>query len=147
MAELWQRGRVTLTWSPAHELHGLEIVMRRRSLGEINAAMLDEPDDRRDWADLTTKQRIAQREANAADIAALVVSWNLADDDGVPVPPSAGGVLSVCDGPMLSAMWEAYNEATLRMSPPLPPSSDAGHAVPPPGEWDLPAQEVLTVGD
>lgn len=136
---LWQRGRVNLTWSEAHQLHGLEVVMRRQPFGEIIDEWLAEGDDRRDWDELSPKERAVRSQKNAAEVGALIVSWNLADDDGLPVTPSVENLLAHCDSSMINDMREAYTAATARVAPPLPPSSDDG----PPGEWDLPPQETL----
>lgn len=144
MTELWQRGRVELTWSPAHELHGLQVTMRRRPLGRvIEAWLVDGEDEPR--SDLTMKEVIERRRRDADELASLVVSWNLADDEGAPVPITGEGVLDNCDQAMISAMWRAYNDATVRVPPPLPESSGAGPAVSqpdPPEDWG-PAQETL----
>lgn len=139
MTKLWQRGRVTLTWSPDHELHGLEIVMRRRTLAEINeATLVERPDDGKSWASLTPKERVARTEANAEDLAGLIVSWNLADAAGELAPHTPAGLLANLDPSIVNEMWDAYHGLTLRVAPPLPKSSEPG-----PSEWDLPAQEPL----
>jgi hypothetical protein len=140
MTTLWQRGRVVLVWPEQHEMHGLEVVMRRRSLAEANELMLTErPGDGKDWADLSPKERVARAENGADDLADLIVSWNFADDYGNPVPHTAAGILAACDNQMINAMWETYNDAIIRVSPPLPKSSEPG-----PDEWDLPPQETLS---
>lgn len=135
----FQRGRVRLVWSEEHELHGLEVVMRRRPLGEMNEATLAElPGEGKPWANLTPKEKVARSEYNAADLASLIIEWNFTDDDGEPVPISAEGVLRHCDLDMINDMWEAYNGSTVRVSPPLPTSSDDGLSE----DW-APIQEPL----
>lgn len=143
MAELWQRGKVVVKWPEGHLMHGCEITMRRRPLGEITNAWVNassEPDQ--PWAALTPKERAARTEANAADLAGLITGWNIADDDGVPVLITADGILAVFDQEMFNDVWDAYNAATTRLSPPLPKKSVDG-----PGEWDLGPQEVLPAAD
>lgn len=139
MAELWQRGRVTLKWSEQHELHGLEIVMRRRPLKDTVAALMGDEDGGRRWADFTPAEQGQRLERSAGKLAALIIGWNLADESGEAVMPSAEAILSLCDSDMITDMWTAYDEATSRVSPPLPKSSEPG-----PGEWDLPPLELLT---
>lgn len=163
MAELWQRGRVTLVWSPGHDMHGLEIVMRRQPFGEVLDDWAAEGEEgRRAWAELTTAQRIESSRRSAVALGRLIVSWNLADDDGQPVVlPARDGtdevdavrgaiVLQHCDSAMMQDMRDAYVGATLRVSPPLSASSDAGPApeleAGVPEEWAaaMPGQEVLS---
>lgn len=140
MAEVWQRGRVTLKWSPEHELHGLEVVMRRQPFGQVINDWMAEGEGKAPWDDLTPKQRAERSTEAAEDLVAQIISWNFGDDDGNPVPVSVDGLLGECDSVMINQMQLAYSEATTRMPPPLSLSSDDG----PPGEWDLPAQETLT---
>jgi hypothetical protein len=153
MAELWQRGKITLVWSEGHDLHGLEIVMRRRALGEIIQGWQEEGNDDRPWSEMSGPEKAAQARRNAAYLAGLIVSWNLAGDDGAPVAPTVEGLLRACDDDMIADMRTAYLEATLRVAPPLPASSDAGPVPAPPElesgvpeEWAaaMPPHEVLT---
>lgn len=140
---LWQRGRVTLAWSDKHELHGLEVVMRRKPMGEFLDDWLAEGDEATAWDDLSPKERAIRTRRNAEDLAGLIVSWNLADDDEQPVPVGADSVLAHCDTAMINAMRDAYQAATTRVPPPLPESSTDGSEVEVPEDWG-PAQEVLT---
>lgn len=136
----FQRKHVTLAWSDKHELHGLKVVMRRRPLGEMNAATLAElPGEGKPWVDLTPAEKVARSEYNAADLAGLIVEWNFTDDDGNHVPVTAEGVLRHCDLDMINDMWEAYNNSTVRVAPPLPKSSGDGLSE----DW-APIQEPLT---
>lgn len=139
---LWQRGRVTLTWSDKHELHGLEIVMRRKPFAEFLDDWLAEGDETAAWDDLSPKERAERTRRNAEDLASLIVSWNLADDDEQPVPVGVGSVLAHCDTAMINAMRDAYQAATTRVPPPLPESSTAGSEAEVPEDWG-PAQEPL----
>ncbi len=116
---LWQRGRITLVWSPEHPLHGLEITMRRRTLGEIADVLETGEAGRSAWGDLTPKERAARTVENAADLAGLIASWNFANDDGDPVPHTAEGILAHCDTDLINDVWDAYADATVRVAPPL----------------------------
>lgn len=150
--ETFQRGRITLVWSEGHELHGLRVNCRRRPLEEVLDGWLRESDDGRPWSTLSVAEKVEQAKANAAVLAALIMSWNLADDNGVPVPwppldqygqthpwppplgpagdeaRAAGGALLMqhCDDDMISDMRQAYLDATLRVAPPLPQKSESG---------------------
>lgn len=163
----WSRGRVNLVWSAAHELHGLQVVMRRRPFGELLDEWAAEEDGGTvgpaEWDALPAKERAERTRANTGRLAALIMSWNLADDLGEPVPwpprdatgepiawppadqagldAGAAVLLQHCDASMIADMRTAYNEATNRVAPPLSPSSGDG-----PEDWspaDLPAQEAI----
>lgn len=174
----FQRGRVTLKWSEQHDLHGLEIVMRRKPLGEVFEGWLSEDGDKladRPWDERSAEERVEISERNASEFAALIVEWNLEDDDGRPVIlptlPSVGDsarpavlrrrgrvLLQHCDVDMIDSMRLAYSTATARVSPPLPTSSgpgpgasssdpkDPADSAPMPEDWSMPAQEPLHVG-
>lgn len=147
MGELWQRGRVNLTWSPGHELHGLEVVMRRQPFGQVLDEWETSDSDASGWLEASLKERAARSRDGAAHIVGLIISWNLADEKGAPVPITTDGLLSVCDFEMIEDMKAAYLEATRRVSPPLPPSSGDGPPASqpdPPEDWG-PAQETLPV--
>lgn len=139
---LWRRGTITLTWPEGHEFHGLEVEMRRRPLGQVIDEWLATGDDA-PRADLPMKEIIEQRHRDAANFAALVVRWNLADEAGAPAPITGEGVLSACDQAMISAMWRAYHETATRVAPPLSQSSNVGPVVTPPVGWDMGPQELI----
>lgn len=138
MAETWQRGRIVLEWPPGHDLHGLEIVMRRQPFGQVIDDWMADGDGKASWDDLTPKQRAERSTATSTGLVAQIISWNLGDAKGNPVPVSVDGLLGECDSVMINQIQLAYSTETNRLPPPLPESSDDG-----PGEWDLPAQEVL----
>lgn len=145
----FQRGRITLTWSEGHDLHGLQVQCRRRPLGEVLDVWLRDDDDGRPWSALSTAEKVDRAKANAESFAAVIVGWNLADDDGAvvpwpPVDPATGGavvwppqddraraiagavLMRHCDDDMINDMREAYASVTLRVAPPLPQRSPNG---------------------
>lgn len=138
---LFQRGLVTLVWPEEHQLYGLEIVMRRRSFGSIIEAWRTDDSVAIPRADQPLKVQADAVQDDAEAFAALIVRWNLADEQGEPVPVSGDALLATCDVDMLNDMRLAYEQATARVSPPLPVSSVDG-----PEDWtpSLPAQEILT---
>lgn len=163
----FQRGRVILEWPEDHELHGLEVVMRRRPLGEVmDAWAAGDEVESIPWDDRTRKQHVEFNRRSVADLASLLVSWNLEDDRGQPIVlPDLDGtdealdarvavLLQHCDAPMITDMRTAYNTALIRVAPPLPQSSEPGPGAtstepePPETEsWDMAAlQEVLPAG-
>lgn len=148
----FQRGRVILEWPEDHELHGLEVVCKRQTLGEALAEWADDDVDAAAWDALTRDQRAERTRRNAAKIADLIVEWNFEDAKGQPVKPTAAGVLAHCDGLMISEMRTAYNTAISRVAPPLPTSSGPGPGAsstePPETEnWDMAEmQEALPAG-
>jgi hypothetical protein len=159
----FQRGRVILEWPEKHELHGLEVVMRRQPFGDFMDNWLADLGGVAASDELPMKERAARMQRNADTFVELIVSWNLEDEGGEPVmlPPRIDGdaerdmerarvVHRHCDTAMLGAMRDAYESATTRVPPPLPENSGPGS--PPavstapemPEEWAMPgAQEVL----
>ncbi len=103
---LWQRGQVKLVWSEGHELHGLEVVMRRVPLGDTIEGWLSEPEVRPDWDDLTPKQRAERTQENAEQIGRLIVGWNYADEHGDAVPATPEALLACCDADLNSMQDE-----------------------------------------
>jgi hypothetical protein len=155
MAELWQRGLITLAWSPAHDLHGLEIVMRRQPLGAVLADWLAEDDlDSKPWDSLTKFERAERSERGAVQLSKLIIRWNLADESGraVVLPERDGTdetdhargmlILAHCDSDMINDMREAYTVKLQRVAPPLSDSSADGSAESEPETWEMP-MEIL----
>jgi len=171
MSETFRRGLVTLVWPEDHELHGLKVVMRRRPFADVIEEI--ESESAENWNDLTPRERAERSRGNAATLGGLIVSWNLADDDGnlVELPPlswnwspdaiakakndRADVLIRHCDQQMIADMRDAYMAGTSRISVPLEPSSAPGPAgaspsrpgEPPapdmPEEWG-PAAQVTT---
>lgn len=128
---VWMPGTVTLEWSAGHYLHGLEIVMRRKSLGEVidQWTALGAEMDETKWSALPLAERAAKLRTSAEDLAALIVEWNGADRrTGEPIAPDADGVCRLLTFDDIEDVWTAYRERTTRVSPPLPQSSDDGSA-------------------
>jgi hypothetical protein len=152
----FQRGRIILEWPEGHDLHGLEVVMRRRPLGEVMDAWATADElESIPWDDRTKEQHIELNRRNVAELAGMLVSWNFEDQRGRPVVlPEAlerrvEVLLRHCDAPMITDMRTAYNTALIRVAPPLPPSSAPGPEATEPEEesWDMAGlQEVLPAG-
>jgi hypothetical protein len=70
-----------------------------------------------------------------APFAKVLVSWNVEDDDGAPVPPTLDGLLSQ-ELPFVGQIIEAYVSAMATAPPPLNSRSASGGTspeAPPPG--------------
>lgn len=126
MGTLWKPGKVYLSWPEGHYLHGLEITMRRRPLGELLAMW--ERDNATPpapkGAPLVDQVPFIRRTAD--DLAELIVVWNATDDSDTPVPVTGAALLSVLSDDDVQDVWTAYRHATERVAPPLPSSSDDG---------------------
>jgi len=164
----FQRGRVILEWPEGHELHGLEVLVKRQPFADFMDTWLSEASDVTAFDEQTQKERAMRMQRRADTFVELIVGWNLEDERGEPVvlPPRIEGdaerdhersriVHSHCDTAMLGAMRDAYEAATTRVPPPLPANSGPGSppeaggpaksTVPEmPEEWAMPgAQEPL----
>jgi|SRR6187455_1305230 len=141
----WQRSTVTLKWPEQHELHGLEIVMVRQPFGQVIDEWLTQGGEHpADFDDLTPAQQAERSLQTATGFVAQIISWNLEDLRGNPVPVSVEGLLANCDGPLISQMRIAYAEGTSRVAPPLSQSSAPGPAPAPVDEWDLAGLQELS---
>lgn len=135
---LWQLGRVNLVWKEPGPTQGLEITMRRRPLGEVTDQWLaDDPDltDKRPASELNLRERAELMRRNAAKLVKLIIEWNVDGGGGEPAPISAKSLLTHCDLNTINDIWDRYAEATTRVAPPLPSSSDDGQ---PSAETELP---------
>lgn len=128
----WTPGTVTLAWPEGHYLCGLELVMRRRSVADLLAIWreaADEgsvPDDRP-----ALVKRADNFEETVALLAPLIVSWT------GPGEPTVDTLLATFGPEDIDDVWSAYNDATSRVSRPLPSSSGDGQPSEAP-EFDLP---------
>lgn len=82
----FRRPPLLVTFEPGDDLHGLEVRLRRLSVRQLlDVATLAEA--------VGTDQEEQSTWALVEYVAAAVVSWNLEDDDGVPVPTDAASFL------------------------------------------------------
>ena len=119
----WRPGLVTLEWPAGHYLHGLEIVCRRRPLGEVLDLWVAGSGSERP---LEPQERADQLRRNADELASLIVEWNADDSADQAVPATGEGLLSILTNDDIDDVWDAYRQATSRVPPPLPQNSDAG---------------------
>jgi hypothetical protein len=125
---LWQLGRVNLDWKEPGPQFGLHVTMRRRPLGEVTDLWEAEaePRDTRRWAELTGPEQAARAKEQAAELAGLIIEWNVGGRGDKVAPVSAESLLRYCDFETINAIWAKYAEGTTRVAPPLSSSSADG---------------------
>lgn len=106
-----------LTFADTTPFAGLEVTVRAPSTAlELRMVHLQ-------------KQMLAGDEAAIGEVlnsmAALIVAWNVEDDDDQPVPVTPETVLEQ-DAPMLRAIFDALREQVSGVAPPLPGGSGNG---------------------
>jgi hypothetical protein len=113
----YQRSTLKLVFADP-ELAGLEVKARRltvRELLELSKMRTVDPDN------VDAMEHLLH---TATVMSGVLLAWNLADDDGNPVPLSAD-TLADQDPDLLTAIIGAVTAASVGVSPPLPqPSAD-----------------------
>jgi hypothetical protein len=113
----YQRPILKLVWPEDSEFHGLEVRVRRLSIG----ALLE-----------IAEMETGTTEANAVErldklvtkVSKMIVSWNLLDDDGEQVPTTPDGI-KTGDEQLLYAIISTTTDLMVGAKPPLPqPSTD-----------------------
>lgn len=95
------------------ELDGLEVKVRPMSMGD--ALTLQELSDTEGLSPADRAKKIRELIAHFAQ---AVVSWDLVDEDGNPVPASAEGLGALTEAEVL-AVIRAYQDATTAVPVPL----------------------------
>lgn len=112
----YQRSTLKLVWPEDSELHGLEVRLKRLSVGQIMdlSALGESPE----FEKMSLAEWLAHR------LEQVLISWNLDDADETPVPATADGIRTV-DIDLVRDILDAATAAVARPAPPLPgPSSD-----------------------
>jgi hypothetical protein len=118
----YQRPTLKLIWPADSEFHGLEVRVRRLSIGN----MLEIADLEQGLTDQNATTRLA---ALIAKMAKMLLSWNLLDAEEQPVTADETGLRTV-DPEMLYAIINAATTAMVGVAPPLPqPSADGGQSL------------------
>ena len=111
-----------LTWAEGHSLHGLEVSLTGMSIERLvtvqeaaRALMSDGP-----AGDLK-----AATETICAQVAKSLLSWNLEDHDGQPVPPTHEGIADQDVG-LITQIVADWMGAIASVDSPLPPPSNGG---------------------
>jgi hypothetical protein len=120
----YRRKVYSLKWAEGHDLHGLEVSLTGLSVGRMArltglAASLsgEEP----------TSAKLAAADELFQEMAACLVSWNLEDAAGNPVPATYEG-LADQDVALISGLAVTWMEAAASVDNPLPPGSNGGPA-------------------
>lgn len=111
----WTRRTLKLVFE-APEFEGLEVRIRPMTLAQL----LDV--GRLDKGNGTNAESIDRYTPFIAD---ALLSWNVEEDDGTPVPATVDGLRSL-DLDTLLALVRAWTDATVGVAPPLEPSSNGG---------------------
>lgn len=100
---------VKIEFAQGHEHHGAEARVRRMAFGE--------------WEDIINSEDSNEVE----ELATRIVSWNLEDDDGKPIPATPEGLRQV-DTSLVSALKNAWVQSITGVhdADPLPQSSPSG---------------------
>jgi hypothetical protein len=139
VGKTWSAGRIIIGFPAGHPQHGLEVVMRRRRIGEVlNDLAEPAPKTREELEAMDRAEQAAElarlSQANLEEYASLIVDWNFAvpvKDERTgkyvdqPVPVGVDGLLQM-DDDTFTAIQEAYTTATRRVAPPLPEPSGGG---------------------
>lgn len=105
------------------DMAGLEITSRAPTMGELlEIGPLAEVIDQR-------KPDLDQLRQVLGQFCGLLVSWNLEDDDGGPVPMTADALLGF-ELPFLMTVLNAWAKAVTSVAPPLPQGSGSGPGSP-----------------
>lgn len=134
---------VIVEFDEGHPDHGLVVVMRPMSVGQMSS--LVGLQDQLRSAGRVNEDGSEAREKLCALLAANLRSWNLdSDDTGEPVPASLAGVLDQEFPFVLQILnaWLAHFMGVTEKSP-LDSQSDDGGTLKPPEELTLP-QETLS---
>lgn len=132
----YKRGgkRHTLTWAKGAELHGLVVQVRSLSIeGLLGFARLAAR-----FTDDVAPGELGEVAGQLFDgFASRLVSWNLEDDDGAPVPATREGVGGQ-DVEFILAIVMAWMEAVAAVDTPLP----NGSRTMPPTEASIPMEPL-----
>lgn len=109
-----------LAFAPDHPLHGLEVTARSVSMRDLLAVM-----ELASLAGASLRDQAVGVGRLTEKLAELIVSWNLEDEDGNPVPATAEGVQGQ-DMDFVLALCESWIDAVAGVPAPLPQPSEDG---------------------
>lgn len=118
-----------LIWAEDHDLHGFEVQARAMRLGEMLSMVS---------VVAAAKDEVGDFEGLVDQFAKVLVSWNWEDEGGDPVPATAEG-LRTLETPDFFALLDAYINAGVGVSGPLPNGSPSGR----PSPAELPPMDEL----
>lgn len=106
--------RVNVAFEEGHEYHGCEVVLRKLTLGEYL-----------DIVGITADSGINHVGDQLKRMGDKLVSWNLEDEDGTPIPATPDAVLEQ-DKDLMIAVLNAWLDALNGVPAPLEPNSPDG---------------------
>jgi hypothetical protein len=108
------------------DYEGLEVRMRATKLGALfDAGDLLAIGDRVGIDVAPTAAEMGQITSQFEDLADHLVSWNIEDEDGRPVPANLEG-MKTQELPLIVRIVKAWQQAMGDVAPPLPNSSSSG---------------------
>lgn len=136
MGQGYKRKTYKLKWPEGHELHGLEVVTKGLSVeATFEMATLAAGLS----GDSATEVKVETANMLFAGFADRLVSWNLEEDDGTPVPATLAGVQDQDMGFMI-ALISTWMDAVSSVDTPLPQGSKPGPSMAP--EASLPTESL-----
>jgi hypothetical protein len=118
----FKRKLYTVTWPEGHELHGLEVTTKGLSIGKLAGLIRASQEIGRAQ---DTDAKIAAGDRLLEGFASRLVSWNLEEDDGTPVPATAEGVADQ-DMQLMMELITGWMDAVASVDTPLPQPSPNG---------------------
>lgn len=128
----FKRGALVLEWPEDSEFSGLEIRMRRLSIGQL--LRVEELFDELKAKDSDNKALMTELLDIVGD---GLLSWNYEDDDDTPVPAERAS-LDAIDADMILMWVRAWTKGAAAVPLASPPTSPTGGPVEPPdelGQW------------
>ncbi|GGU13294.1 hypothetical protein [Streptomyces violascens] len=124
--------RINLAFEPDHDYHGLEVTLRKLNLQEfLDINGIGDVEDMHAGHQLRT-------------MGEKLLSWNLEDEDGQPVPATVDGVLRQ-DKDLMIAICSAWLDALRGVSAPLEQSSpDTGPSLEASIPMDAPSESLAS---
>lgn len=104
----WQRPILQLSFKDP-ELEGLEVYAHRLTMGQMSGGETDDNGD-------SLYRNVGQ----------ALVRWNMEDKFGKPVPPTEEGLRAEGDVPLLTAIFNALVDASVKVPLPLSRPSSSG---------------------
>jgi hypothetical protein len=118
----YKRKAYTLVWPEGHDLHGLEVTTKGLPVKKL-FELVQLSDQLTGGGD--TGEMVTVADKLFAGFAERLVSWNLEDDDGTPVPATLEGVQDQDMDFMVSLIMTWMNEVA-NVDAPLPQASPPG---------------------
>jgi hypothetical protein len=114
----------TLKWAEGDELHGLEVTTKGASIERLTSLAGMAQKVRGDDADVA--MALAEADKLFGAFAACLVSWNLEDENGAPLPPTYEAITGLDDFDFVIDLVTTWLDAVSGVDNPLPQGSANG---------------------